>query len=78
MQKLHSLNQSKQIHLTVFEIILREMGISGYTLWVGRESKKLKWRTLTDPRVVFRNLRIAEILRDTEEVSQIQSLWNKL
>ena len=78
MHKLHSLNQSKQIHLTVFEIILREMGISGYTLWVGRESKKLKWRTRTDPRVVFRNLRIAEILRDTEKVSQIQSLWNKL
>ena len=56
------------------------MGDSGYTFCVGRESKKLKWRTLTGPvkLVVFRNLRIAEILRDTEEVSQIQSLWNKL
>ena len=56
------------------------MGVSGYTFWVRRESKKLKWRTLTGPEklVAFRNLRIAEILRDTEEVSQIQSLWNKL
>ena len=56
------------------------MGISGYTFCVGRESKKLKWRTLTGPvkLVAFHNLIIAEILRDTEEVSQIQSLWNKL
>ena len=62
MHKLHNLDRSKQTHLAVFEVILKEMGISGYTFWVGRESKKLKWRTLTGPvkLVVFHNLRNAE------------------
>ena len=52
------------------------MGVSGYTLWVRRESKKWKWRTLTHPvkLVAFHNLIIAEILRDTEELSQIEPL----
>ena len=80
MHKLHSLDRSKQTHLAAFEIVLKGIGISGYTFWVGRESKKLKWRTLTGPEklIVFRNLRIADILGDTEEVRQIQSLWNEL
>ena len=70
----------KQTRLAAFEITLKGIGISGYTFWVGRESKKLKWRILTGPEklIVFRNLRIADILGDTEEVHQIQSLWNAL
>ena len=36
VHKLHSLDQSKH----TFDIILREMGVSGYTFQVGRESKK--------------------------------------
>ena len=80
VHKLHSLDRSEQTHLAAFEIALKGIGISGYTFWVGRESKKLKWRTLTGPEklIDFRNLRIADILGDTEEVRQIESLWNEL
>ena len=49
VHKLHNLDRSKQTHLAVFEILLKEMGVSGYTSWVGKESKKWKWRTPTHP-----------------------------
>ena len=52
------------------------MGSSSYSFWVGKELKKLKRRTLTGPGklIVFRNIKIAGILGDTEELSAIQGL----
>lgn len=49
VNKLHSLDRSKLTHIASFEKVVKEMGISGYSFWIGRESKKLKWRTLTGP-----------------------------
>ena len=62
---LDRVNQSLRVrsldglsHLSKFETKLKEMGISGYSFWVGKESKKLKWRTLTGPEklIVFTNI----------------------
>ena len=37
------------MYLNSFEAKVKELGISGFSFWIGRESKKLKWRTFTGP-----------------------------
>ena len=56
------------------------MGISGYSFWVGKESKKLKWRTLTGPEklLVFKNINLPEMFPHLENVNEIQHLWRDL
>ena len=51
LQILDRVNQSLYVrsltgltHLATFENTVRELGISGYSFWIGRQSKKLKWR----------------------------------
>ena len=65
-------------HLSQFQSKLKEMGISGYSFWVGKESKKLKWRTLTGPEklTVFTNIDLPQLFPDLENVTHIQKLWN--
>lgn len=67
-------------HLATFERSLKQMGISGYTFWIGRDSQKLKWRTLTGPEklIVFANIDIPELFPDLENKHQVQSLWSDL
>lgn len=51
LQILDRINQSLYVrsltgltHLATFENTVRELGICGYSFWIGRQSKKLKWR----------------------------------
>ena len=81
---LDRVNQSLQVrnlmglsHLSKFETNLKEMGISGYSFWIGKESKKLKWRTLTGPEklIVLTNIDLVQLFPDLENVRHIQKLW---
>ena len=56
------------------------MGILGYTFWIGRKSKTLKWRTLTGPEklLLFRNINIPEMFPEVENGDAIQTLWKEL
>ena len=36
-------------YIKKYEATIKSLGISGFSFWIGRESKKLKWRTLTGP-----------------------------
>ncbi len=47
---------------------------------MGKDSKKLKWRTLTGPEklLVFRNIKIVGLLGDSDEARVIQTLWDDL
>ena len=67
-------------HLSIFQRIVQSMGITGYTIWIGRESKKLKCRTLTGPEklILFRNINIPEMFPEVENGDVIQSLWKEL
>ena len=67
-------------HLSTFQRIVESMGILGYTFWIGRKSKKLKWRTLTGPEklLLFRNINIPEMFPEVENGDAIQTLWKEL
>lgn len=67
-------------HLATFEKSLKHMGIVGYSFWIGRDSQKLKWRSLTGPEklVVFSSINIPELFPDLEHNDSIQSLWRDL
>jgi len=55
--------------LTHLEKKVKELGINGYTFWIGKESKKLKWRSLTGPEKlkVFSNLDLVNLFPDLED-----------
>ncbi len=67
-------------HLATFESSLKQMGILGYSFWIGKDSQKLKWRTLTGPEklIVFSKISIPELFPDQENRHEIQSLWEGL
>lgn len=67
-------------NLTTFETNLKQMGISGYSFWIGKDSQKLKWRTLNGPEklIVFSAINIPELFPDLEHKDEIQILWRGL
>lgn len=48
-QSLHVRRLTGLTHLATFKNTVKEIGMSGYSIWIGRESKKLKWRLLNGP-----------------------------
>ena len=46
-QSLHVRSLTGLTHLAAFESKVKEVGVSDYTFYIGKESKKLKWRSLT-------------------------------
>ena len=66
--------------MPTFQQGIQHMGISGYSFWVGKESKKLKWRTLTghEKLLVFKNINLPEMFPHLENVNEIQHLWRDL
>ena len=36
-------------YIKKYEATIKSLGISVFSFWIGRESEKLKWRTLTGP-----------------------------
>ena len=76
-QSLHVRSLNNLEYLSKFEANIKEMGISGYTFWIGKESKKLKWRTLTGPEklIVFANIDLIQLFPELENIVQLQRLW---
>ena len=56
------------------------LGISGFAFWIGKESKHLKWRSLTGPEklVVFQKLNIAETFPEIPNAADVHALWKML
>ena len=79
-QTSHIRSLDKLTNLKTFEICLKQMGISGYTFWIGKQSKQLKWRTLTGPEklLVFSNINIPATFPTLEYKDEIQKLWEDL
>ncbi len=77
--KLASFDPSKHCHLYAFKSFVASLGIPSSHFYVGKDSKLLKYRTLTGPQL-FRNISIAELLPKLthDEVVRIQVLWTKL
>ena len=76
-QTLHVRSLSRFTHLTAFENKVKELGVSGYSFYIGKESKKLKWRSLTGPEKlkVFSNINLVELFPDLENKELVQQLW---
>ena len=70
----------KLAYLQRLERVVREIGISGFSFWIGRESKKLKWRTFTGPEklTLFKKLNMPQVFPEIENVDEIQDLWQEL
>lgn len=57
-RKLTDFDPQKCKSLDRFQRFITSLGIPGYNFWVGKQSKELKWRTLTGPEklTLFRTL----------------------
>ena len=51
-----------------------------FSFWIGRESKKLKWRTFTGPEklTLFKKLNMLQVFPEIENVGEIHDLWQEL
>ena len=67
-------------YIKKYESTLLMLGISGFSFWIGKESKKLKWRTLTGPEKLklFAKLNIPETYPEVPDCSSVQDLWREL
>ena len=66
-------------HLLRFEKSVKDLGVSGYSFWIGRESRKLKWRSFTGPEKlkVLSKINLVELFPEVENVEEIQALWRE-
>ena len=64
-------------HLKTFECHVKQLGISGYSFWIGKQSKQLKWRSLTGPEklTLFSNINISTVFPDLPHNQEVQKLW---
>lgn len=72
------IDRTKCTYLSRFENMVKELGISSYTFWVGRDSKKLKWRTLTGPEKLklFNGIDMTKLFPPGHElILPLQKLW---
>ena len=55
-------------------------GVTGFSFWIGKESKQLKWRSLTGPEklTVFKKINIAETFPEVPQSTEVHALWKKL
>ena len=67
-------------YIKKYESTLASIGISGFTFWIGRESKKLKCRTLTGPEklILFQKLNIVATFPEIPDCEEVQALWRDL
>ena len=77
-QNLRVRSLSGLTHLGNFEKKVKELGVNGYTFWIGKESKKLKWRSLTGPEKlkVFSNIDLVNLFPDLEDNELVLKLWS--
>jgi len=86
LRTLDRINQSWRIrsldgltHLAAYETALKRIGISGFSFYIGKNSQKLKWRSLTGPEklLLFTRLNLAEHFPDLSNIDAIQNLWRE-
>lgn len=79
-KSLHVRSLDGLSHLATYQKSLQQMGISGFSFWIGKESKKLKWRTPTGPEklIVFSKINIPKLFPGLENKDNIQNLWRDL
>lgn len=67
-------------YIKKYERTLASIGISGFSFWIGRESKKLKCRTLTGPEklILFQKLNIVTTFPEIPDCEEVQALWRDL
>ena len=67
-------------YLKLYENTLKLIGVGGFSFWIGKESRKLKYRTLTGPEklILFDKLNIAETFPQVPNVEKVQLLWTDL
>lgn len=80
--KFKSYDPSKYKHCDRFQRFVANLGIPGYSFYIGQTSKRLKIQTLTGPEKlkVFRHIQIADLLPsyDARRVQNIQWVWTEL
>ncbi len=81
-KKFSSFDVTSYRHLDHFERFVTSLGIPSYHFWIGKQSKQLKWRTLTGPEKlkVFARINVQELLPSLPETEtiRIQVLWTEL
>ena len=57
-----------------------QVGISGVLFWIGKQSSKLRWRSLTGPELqnFFTTINISEVFTDLPHKEQVHDLWKEL
>ena len=76
--KVKSMDQLK--YVKKYEETVKMLGVTGFSFWIGKESKHLKWRTLTGPEklTVFSKINIAETFPEIPQSSDVHTLWKQL
>lgn len=78
IEKATSVKSLEQLqYIRKYESTLKTLGISGFSFWIGWESKKLKCRTLTGPEklIVFEKLNIIATFPEIPDCEDVQTLW---
>lgn len=80
IERLNRKSLDRLHHLKKYEEALKVIGIRGSNFWIGKESKKLKWRTLTGPEklLLFDNINLCELFPQVPNINTVQSLWKDL
>ena len=87
LKRLDSIDKSTKVksldalnYLKLYQSTLKMIGISGFEFWIGKESRKLKYRTLTGPEklLLFGKLNIPETFPQVPNCAQVQTLWSNL
>ena len=80
-EKLKEFNRDKFTHCARLENSLADAGISGFHFYIGRESKSLKWPTLSGPQKhkLYPNINISHILEEMQDAKaqKVQYLWDE-
>ena len=81
IEKATSVKSLEQLqYIRKYESTLKTIGVSGFSFWIGRESKTLKCRTLTGPEklIVFEKLDIIATFPEIPDCEDVQALWRDI
>ena len=73
--KVKSIDQLN--YVKKYEETVKMLGVTGFSFWIGKESKHLKWWTLTCPEklIVFSEINIAETYPEIPQSMEVHTLW---
>ena len=87
LRRLDSIDKAMKVknldglhYIRKYETEIKRIGISGFSFWIGRESKKLKYRTFTGPEkiILLEKFNVAQLFPEVPNVISVQSLWKDL